>query len=128
VVLHKGEVLRRVQVSSFPARYAVAVVPREVRLLSKKGAGDRFRIRFYVEGDASGSVERGDVLGRDSVTLEYTRGNTRATDTPHRGKLTAAEDVAKPNFIAALFVFIWYTICQFGRILAAPIMIWGKLG
>lgn len=110
-----GSRLGRTMVSAFPRRYVRAVPAEEVKAVSIRGAGDVFQLRTAVVKQASGSVNKGDVLGR----IEYSLNNEPAGS----GRVIASRSASRPGLFKSAAVFLWYTLCMMGRILSAPLRI-----
>ena len=112
VLARNGELLDRTRVSAYPRRYVPVIPEREIAALSIKGAGDVFQVKTGILKAVPGSVKKGTPLGKLECSL-----NEKSIYTE---RAVAERDTRKPDFLAGIFVFIWYALCWMGRMLGAP--------
>ena len=112
VLARKGQYLGRTRVSAYPRRYVSVVPGSEIAALSVKGAEDVFQVKTGIARSVRSSVKKGTPLGK----LECLLNNTSI----YQEKAVAGRNAKKPGFFTTIFVFIWYALCQMGRIIGAP--------
>lgn len=115
VMVKNGQRIGRTRVSNFPKRYVDVVPESEVRVLSLKGAGDVFRVEILMKGAVGHMVVKNAQLGSVECWLEDKKVISK--------KAVAAESVGRTNFLAGIFIFLWYAICKMGWIISSPFRI-----
>jgi len=112
VFARAGQNLGSCRVSAFPKRSVPVVAQSNMAALTFKGSKDVFDLRESFLRAAGRGVKAGEQLGKIEVSL-----NSEPLET---GKAVAKKTEGRPNVLAGIVAFVWYSLCWSGKIIAAP--------